>query len=130
MKYLIQKSKEPGWWVVTDTENLVVLKFQERKFNKTQQVTMLEDCPTTRTNNARDRRLGSTTPHEQSILMFAPNKNSDICLLRVCSAQFYKTQIIINQTLTYRIPMLPKPRVAGSSPVYRSTELNIRISTI
>ena len=29
MKYLIQKSETPGWWVVTDTENLVVLKFQE-----------------------------------------------------------------------------------------------------
>ena len=39
MKYTIQESKEPGWWVVTDTENLVVLKF-----NETQMVTMLEDC--------------------------------------------------------------------------------------
>jgi hypothetical protein len=44
MKYTIQESKEPGWWVVTDTENLVVLKFQEHKFNETQMVTMLEDC--------------------------------------------------------------------------------------
>jgi hypothetical protein len=44
MKYTIQESKEPGWWVVTDTENLVVLKFQEHKFNETQKVTMLEDC--------------------------------------------------------------------------------------
>ena len=39
MKYTIQESKDPGWWVVTDTENLVVLKF-----NETQKVTMLEDC--------------------------------------------------------------------------------------
>ena len=30
MKYTIQESEEPGWWVVTDTENLVVLKFQEQ----------------------------------------------------------------------------------------------------
>lgn len=44
MKYTIQESKDPGWWVVTDTENLVVLKFQEHKFNETQMVTMLEDC--------------------------------------------------------------------------------------
>jgi hypothetical protein len=44
MKYTLQESKEPGWWVVTDTENLVVLKFQEHKFNETQMVTMLEDC--------------------------------------------------------------------------------------
>ena len=44
MKYIIQKSETPGWWVVTDTENLVVVKFQEHKFNETQQVTMLEEC--------------------------------------------------------------------------------------
>ena len=43
MKYTIKESKEPGWWVVTDTENLVVLKFQEHKFNETQEVTILED---------------------------------------------------------------------------------------
>lgn len=30
MKYQLQESKEPGWWIVTDTENLVVLKFQEQ----------------------------------------------------------------------------------------------------
>ena len=44
MRYVIKESKEPDWWVVTDTENLVVLKFQEHKFNETQMVTMLEDC--------------------------------------------------------------------------------------
>ena len=33
MKYTLQKSKEPGWRVVTDTENLVVLKLQEHRFN-------------------------------------------------------------------------------------------------
>lgn len=38
MKYIIQESKEPGWWVVTDTENLVVLKFQEHHFNETEMV--------------------------------------------------------------------------------------------
>ena len=44
MKYIIKESKEPGWWVVTDTENLVVIKFQDHKFNETWKVTMLEDC--------------------------------------------------------------------------------------
>ena len=44
MKYKLQKSQDPGWWVITDTENLVVLKFQEHKFNETQMATMLEDC--------------------------------------------------------------------------------------
>ena len=44
MKYKLQKSQDPGWWVITDTENLVVLKLQEHKFNETQMATMLEDC--------------------------------------------------------------------------------------
>ena len=44
MKYTIQKSETPGWWVVTATENMVVIKFQEHKFNETQMVTMLEEC--------------------------------------------------------------------------------------
>ena len=44
MKYIIQKSETLGWWVVTDTEKLVVVKFQEHRFNETQMVTMLEDC--------------------------------------------------------------------------------------
>lgn len=30
MKYQLQESKDPGWWVVTDT--------QEHKFNETQMV--------------------------------------------------------------------------------------------
>lgn len=56
MKYTIQESKEPGWWVVTDTENLVVLKFQEHKFNETQMATMLEDCQLTALQLARIMR--------------------------------------------------------------------------
>lgn len=31
------------WWVLTDTENGVVLKFEQHKFNETQEVTILED---------------------------------------------------------------------------------------
>lgn len=56
MKYLIQKSEDPGWWVVADTENLVVLKFKEHKFNDTQQVTLLEDCSLSALQMARVMR--------------------------------------------------------------------------
>lgn len=56
MKYQLQKSKEPEWWVLTDTENLVVLKFQEHKFNDTQMATMLEDCQLTALQLARIMR--------------------------------------------------------------------------
>lgn len=45
-KYILEKSKDlPGWWVFTDTENLVVIRFQDRAFNETQRVTVLEDSP-------------------------------------------------------------------------------------
>lgn len=44
MKYLMQPSTTPGWWVLTDTESKIVIRFEEHKFNDTQQVTMLEEC--------------------------------------------------------------------------------------
>ena len=44
MKYVMKKGKTPGWWVFTDKENGIVIKFQEHKFNDTQQVVMLEEC--------------------------------------------------------------------------------------
>ena len=43
MKYLLQESETPGWWVFTDTENKVVIRFKEHEFNDTQEVTVLED---------------------------------------------------------------------------------------
>ena len=56
MKYTIQESTEPGWWVVTDTENLVVLKFKENQFNETQKATLLEDSNLTMMQLARVMR--------------------------------------------------------------------------
>lgn len=44
MKYHLQKSETPGWWVFTDTENRIVIRFLEHKFNDTQEVTVLDDC--------------------------------------------------------------------------------------
>jgi hypothetical protein len=33
-RFLLERSNEmDGWWVLTDTENLVVLKFKERELN-------------------------------------------------------------------------------------------------
>ena len=40
----MQESSTPGWWVLTDTECKVVIRFEVHKFNDTQQVTMLEEC--------------------------------------------------------------------------------------
>lgn len=43
-KYIMQKSStRPKGWVLTDTENLVVVRFEDGKFNDTQKVSILDD---------------------------------------------------------------------------------------
>lgn len=44
-KYILQKSTQPNSWVLTDTENGVVIVFEDGRFNETQKVTILEDAP-------------------------------------------------------------------------------------
>lgn len=42
-KYKLEPSQQKeGWWVCTDTENLLVCTFQEGKFNETQKFTSIE----------------------------------------------------------------------------------------
>jgi len=43
MEYLIQKSKDGKGWVCTDVEHNIVCSFENKKFNDTQQFTLLED---------------------------------------------------------------------------------------
>lgn len=42
-KYILQKSTQLLVWVLTDTENGVVITFEQGKFNDTQKVTLLEN---------------------------------------------------------------------------------------
>ena len=43
-RFKLEKSQDlPGWWVLTDTENLVVVKFKEHEFNYNQKITYLND---------------------------------------------------------------------------------------
>lgn len=43
-RFILQKSQDlPGWWVLTDTENDIVVKFKDKDFNGTQKVTPLND---------------------------------------------------------------------------------------
>lgn len=43
-RFILEKSQDlPGLWVLTDAENLVVLKFKEHEFNESQQVTFIDD---------------------------------------------------------------------------------------
>ena len=42
-RFKLEKSHlKDGWWVLTDTENLVVITFEEGRFNETQKITKLE----------------------------------------------------------------------------------------
>lgn len=42
-KYKLEPSQlKKGWWVCTDTENLLVCTFEEGKFNETQKFTEIE----------------------------------------------------------------------------------------
>lgn len=43
-RFRLEKSQDlPGWWVLTDTENLVVLKFKEHEYNESQKITFLNE---------------------------------------------------------------------------------------
>lgn len=43
-RFKLEKSRElPDWWVLTDTENLIVCKFKEHEYNETQRVSVIED---------------------------------------------------------------------------------------
>ncbi len=42
-RFKLEKSQDPGWWVLTDTENLIVCKFKEHEFNESQHISILED---------------------------------------------------------------------------------------
>lgn len=43
-RFKLEKSQKlPDWWVLTDTENLIVCKFKEHEYNQTQRVSVIED---------------------------------------------------------------------------------------
>lgn len=43
-RFKIEKSQDQfGWWVLTDTTNLIVIRFEEHKYNETQKVSILDD---------------------------------------------------------------------------------------
>lgn len=41
-KYIIQQSTTPEWWIVTDQEHGIVVKFKTHEYNETQEVTLLK----------------------------------------------------------------------------------------
>jgi len=44
-RFIVEKGKQSDW-VLTDTENNVVITWTNKKFNDTQKVTLLDDTPT------------------------------------------------------------------------------------
>lgn len=50
MRYDLRPSESlPNWWVLTDKENNVVLRFEAHRFNETQKVSLLDDSKITAT---------------------------------------------------------------------------------
>lgn len=44
-RFKLQKSESlPDWWVLTDIENMIVVRWQHGKFNDTQKVSPIEDA--------------------------------------------------------------------------------------
>lgn len=44
MDCVLQRSvKRPGWWVVADRDNLIVIFFEEHRYNETKEVVFLID---------------------------------------------------------------------------------------
>lgn len=43
-RFKLEKStRQKNWWVLTDTENLVVIRFKEHEYNETQKVSILDE---------------------------------------------------------------------------------------
>lgn len=40
-RFILQPSQDQGFWVATDTEHGIVIRFEEHRFNETQQTTLL-----------------------------------------------------------------------------------------
>lgn len=44
-RFKLQKSESlPNWWVLTDIENMIVVRWEQGKFNDTQKVSPIEDA--------------------------------------------------------------------------------------
>lgn len=57
-RFKLERSVEtPGWWVLTDMVNLVVVRFEEHKFFGTQKVSVLDDSKFTWVDG-RSKELG------------------------------------------------------------------------
>lgn len=56
-RFVLQPSKEQGWWVVTDTETLLCLRFKEGEYNTSQRVTPINEHPANPLDGATSMRL-------------------------------------------------------------------------
>lgn len=52
-RFVLQKGKEEGWWVVGDPEGAFVVRFKEGAFNDTRKITYLKNMPLDALEEAR-----------------------------------------------------------------------------
>lgn len=56
-RFVLQPSEEQGWWVVTDAETLLCLRFKEGEYNTSQKVTPINEHPANPLDGATSMRL-------------------------------------------------------------------------
>lgn len=68
-RFKLEKSKiDEDWWVITDTDNLVVIKFKEHMFNKTQKISIIDEDKLRRSGDIADVLSGIVSDIEDYML--------------------------------------------------------------
>lgn len=88
-RFKLEKSThQKKWWVLTDTDNLVVLKFEEHKFNETQKISILEESEL------------ANKPNAASIMATIMREMGDyMASFHYCIAMPYNARIAIGQRI-------------------------------
>ena len=68
-RFKLEKSKiDDDWWVITDTDNLVVIKFKEHMFNETQKISIIDEDKLRRSGDIADVLSGIVSDIEDYML--------------------------------------------------------------
>lgn len=68
-RFKLEKSKiDEDWWVITDTDNLVVIKFKEHMFDETKKVSVIDEDKLKRSGDMADVLSGIVSDIEDYML--------------------------------------------------------------
>lgn len=70
MSYILQESSEENYFIVTNEESGIVIKFKKKDFNNTQEITFLEDVKPDPLKIAKEmRKIGDFLVENHSDIM-------------------------------------------------------------